>query len=257
MLPALPLALSFALPLAPAGGFTPGFAEGAHVQGARPAPELRRALQLAAPALDACVNASESESESAKGRAELLVDADVLAAGFIDRAVVVAAGGNDAVIDEACVLRVLRALELSDRGIEPRTHLLVHVVAGGPLPRPTPRELAEALLVAKSDVDRCEAAARRRTPAMAGSIVLRFDVAGERARPVVAGGSISDGELKECIMRALDGVRVAGAHERAQIMWPLYFARAAPPRPTTTKPRSPWEAETLFDFLGCGSAFAR
>lgn len=242
-------ALSLMLPLA----FAPGFAEGAHVQGARPAPELRRALQLAAPALDACV----SVSVSASATAELFIDADVLAAGFIDRAIVVAAGGSAGVIDEACVLRVLRGLELSDRGIEPRTHLLVHVVAGRPLPRPTPRELGEALVIVQSAVDRCEAAARRRTPSLAGSIVLRFEVAEERARPTVAGGSISDHELKECITRALDGVRVSGAHEQAQVMWPLYFARAAPPRPTTTKPRSPWEAETLFDFLGCGSAFTR
>lgn len=242
------IALSLTLPLAVAGGFTPGFAEGAHVQGPRPAPELRRALQRAAPALDACVNMNAS--------AELLIDADVLAAGFIDRAVIVAASGDDGVIDEACVLRALRALDLSDRGIEPRTHLLVHVVAGRPLPRPTPRELGDALVITKGDVDRCEAAARRRAPSLAGSIVVRFDVAGERARPVVVGGSIKERELEDCITHALDGVRVPGAHEPAQITWPLYFARAAPP-PPTMKARSPWEAATLFDFLGCGSAFTR
>src|SRR5687768_14234081 len=148
-----------ALALTIAAGFSPGYAEGADVRGPRPAPEVRRALMLAQPALDACVDPEQ--------KAVLFVELEVIAAGFVDRASVFASVG---VFDDACVIRALRTMSFADRGKEPRTQVLVHLVAGAPLPKPTPRELGEAMLAAKSGLERCEEVARREAPALAGSI---------------------------------------------------------------------------------------
>jgi hypothetical protein len=238
--PSITLAFALSVP----AGFAAGYAEGADVRGPRPGAEVRRALLLAQPALDACV--------AADARASLFIDVEILAAGFVDRASVFASVGK---FDEACVLRAIRALELSDRGIEPRTFVVVHLVAGAPLPHPTPREMGEAMLAAKSDLERCELVARRDDPALAGSIVLRFRVQDERAHPEVVAGSVKNEALRGCVARSLEGLHVNGARERVDVVWPVFFARPPPPPPAPAqKPKSVWEAPTLFEFLGCAGA---
>jgi hypothetical protein len=235
------LALTAAISLAAA--FSPGSPEGADVRGPRPAPEVRRALLLAQPALDACVVAD--------AKAALFIELEVLAAGFVDRASVFASVGT---FDDACVIRALRTMRFSDRGAEPRTQVLVHLVAGAPVPKPTPRDVADAMIAGKSNLERCEEVARREDASLAGSIVLRLRVENERARPEVIGGSVKNAALLDCVTRALDGLHIAGARERVDVVWPLFFARPLPP-PAQPKPKSAWEAPTLFDFLGCGGAF--
>lgn len=235
------MTLLFAMTLA--AGFSSGYAEGADVRGPRPGPEVRRALMLAQPALDACV--------APDAKASLFLEMEVLAAGFVDRASVFASVG---VFDEACVIRALRTMSFADRGKEPRTQALVHLVAGAPLPKPTPRELSDAMLAAKSGLERCEEVARRETPALAGSVVLKLRVENERAHPEVIGGSAKNAPLLECVTRTLEGLHVPGARERSDVVWPLFFARPPPP-PPHVKPKNAWEAPTLFDFLGCGGAF--
>lgn len=237
MLPSIVLALTIA------AGFSTGYAEGADVRGPRPGPEVRRALLLAQPALDACVTDD--------ARASLFVELEVLAAGFVDRASVFASVGT---FDDACIIRALRTMTFADRGAEPRTQVLVHLVAGAPLPKPTPREIGEAMLAAKSGLERCEQVARREQPALAGSIVLKLHVEGERARAEAIGGSVKNASLIECVTRTLEGLHMPGARERSDVVWPLFFARPPPP-PPHAKPKNAWEAPTLFDFLGCGGAF--
>jgi hypothetical protein len=237
------ITLTMAFTLSLAAGFVDGYAEGADVSGPRPAPEVRRALLLARPALDACV--------AADARGSLFIDVEILAAGFVDRASVFAAMGT---FDEACVLRAVRAMALSDRGMEPRTYVVAHLVAGAPLPHPTPREMGEAMLAAKTDLERCEQIARRGDPALAGSIVLRFRVQDERAHPEVVAGSVTNQALRECVVRSLAGLHVSGAREPVDVVWPVFFARPPPP-PPERKAKSVWDAPTLFDFLGCGGAF--
>ncbi len=233
--------IAFTLTLS--AGFSLGYAEGADVRGPRPGPEVRRALMLAQPALDACIANDQT--------ATLFLEMEVIAAGFVDRASVFASVGT---FDNACVIRALRTMTFSDRGAEPRTQVLVQLVAGAPLPKPTPRELGEAMLAAKSSLERCEEVARRAMPTLAGSIVLRFRVENERAHPDVIGGSMKSASLIQCVIRTLDGLHVSGAREPVDVVWPLFFARPLPP-PAQPKPKSAWEAPTLFDFLGCGGAF--
>ena len=176
---------------------------------------------------------------------------EVLAAGFVDRASVFASVGT---FDDACVIRALRTMTLVDRGAEPRTQVLVHLVAGAPLPKPTPREIGEAMHVARSDLERCEQVARRDDAALAGSVVLLLRVDNERAQPEVIGGSLKNPALLECVTRSIDGLRMPGARARVDVVWPLSFARPPAP-PPEAKPKSAWEAATLFDFLGCSGAF--
>src|SRR5438552_8850642 len=98
-----------------AAAAAPGWArvaDDADVRGLRPAVEVRAALSAASDRLAGCA-----------GGGGLLVDVAILAAGFVDRVVVIDAHGGD----EACAIAALRGLRFKDRGREPPTHAVVRV----------------------------------------------------------------------------------------------------------------------------------
>ena len=246
--------LVFATALSVAAAIAPGYVNGANVSGPRPAPEVRQALASVAAALAQCANA---------GPSELFIELEVIAAGFVDRAQAFATVGAavgaalDApvdALDEGCVISALRTMVFSDRGIEPATHVIVHLVSGDSPAEPTPQQIGQALENYQDDFERCVAIGRRTQPTLGGSVVLAFTVAKNGDATVhVSGGSLKSQAVNDCIVRELGQVHFEGAAE-GFAAWPLFFARPSLPKPAA-RIRNDWQSPTLLDFFGCGSAF--
>ena len=244
--------LAVALLISSAGppGVWPGFVDELEVRGLRPRREVRAVLRAAAPALDACVR------PDAPGVADLVLDVEVLAAGFVDHVGLYSALPQIAV-DAGCVVDAVRALPFRDRGHEPPSHVLLRIAAATPPPGVGPRAVADALENKRDDLQRCVARA-----GAAGTVVLRLVVRGDGTVADVnvdvsadagVGALASEGTLA-CLVDQLRGVRFPGGRDAdVHIAWPLTFER--PPRVDPGAPADVWHATTLFQGLGCASAF--
>lgn len=251
--------LSTASLLVAAGSFAlwPGFPAEIEVRGARPAREVQAALKTLTPSLAGCV-------VSAGAPAVLVVDLELLAAGFVDRVTVLHRNDTDAAIDLDCARATLRALPLRDRGREPVSHAIIRLVttpAGLPPPPGTsPADIARALEVKRDELRRCIEDARKSAPELAGTVVVRLTVKsnGDIADVDAHEGTLPSPAVRGCIAREVglahfpDG-RAAGRDTDERVAWPLHFDK--PPPSASKGDERVWDAPTFLEFLGCGALF--
>jgi hypothetical protein len=230
----LPLLLNLAT------SFWPGFADAASVEGLRPSREVREALHDLEPKLARCAHDAHDD-------ADLFVDVELLAAGFVDRTAVLANTG----FDETCVVDTLRSLHLADRGKEPVSHVVVRLASTENAAAPPglfPRAIASALAPVRDDFARCVSRAHA-----TGSVVLRFTANddGSVADVDARDGTLKNDAARTCIASALASLHVDAGHA-ARVSYVLAYDGSAP---APIKRANALDQPTLFDVLGCASAF--
>jgi hypothetical protein len=238
-------------PGGPHAALWPGFIDEIEVRGARPPREVKGALRALLPALAGCVRRQGAE------RADLMLSFEVLAAGFVDRITTLHHGGAPGAIDEGCARAALRMLPAKDRGREPVSHVVVRLAAGPgggpPPPGLGPRDIALAFEVRRDDVARCIEEARKKSPELAGTVVVRLTVQGSGDVQEVDAreGTLPSPAARACIAESLRHVRFRGGRSvDERIAWPLRIDK--PPPPGDARSTKTWDAPTLFSFLGCG-----
>ena len=226
----------------------PGYVDDAAVEGLRPASEVRAALRAIEPRLAACAQPDVAS--------ELVVDVELLAAGFVDRITPLSASPDDD--GDACVSTALRGISLHDRGKEPATHVIARVaftVDDAPPSSTAPRTLANALTPARDDVDRCVANALAHTDVGGvGSVFLRMklDARGTLVDVDATEGTLRNDDARVCIAERLRALHV----EHATSSTAVYVLRFDKPKRRVQRHTSGFlDKPTLFDVLGCGSAF--
>lgn len=229
-----------------------GFVDEIEVRGARPPIEVKSALRAALPLLEGCVSPRASSSDT------LFMEVEVLAAGFVDRATVLSRSPSDSrVVDEGCARAVLRSLPLRDRGREAPSRVLLRLAAtpkGEAVRGLGPSAVARAIDVRRDDVKRCVEDQRDKAPELAGSVVVRIAVGKEGNVVDVEAreGTLSSPDARACIAAELRHVHFPGARDEVErVAWSFVFDKPPPERI-----KASWEAPTLFDALGCGSAFS-
>jgi hypothetical protein len=127
--------------------------------------------------------------------------------------------------------------------------------------RASPAAIAEALVPLRDDLSLCVARVQRRPqdpeqpPAVHGTLVARFALGADGALvPQSLGleGSLTSEAARRCLATALERMHTPALDADATAALRLVFH--APPPPDRRGPLRPGDADTLFDFLGCGGA---
>jgi len=225
----------------------PGFVNEIEVEGSRTRREARAVLSSATFLLDRCIQ------KEAAIEGFLMIDMEVLAAGYVDQVLVLERHESDSVLDEDCVLGVLRSLPFRDRGKEAPSHMVLRipVVPTGELPPAgvAPTDIARALEIYLDDLGRCT----HQSGLEGTTSVVRFFV--DKDGRVAA---IDDDDLafssdvaRACVVNTFRRLRFSSGREHdLRVAWPVRVEGPHTPRGRVSHPR------TFFEYLGCATAFS-
>ena len=228
-------------------GMPPTFIEEVEVRGARPTGDARVSIDAVRLKLHGC-----AKPDAEKG-ANVSLDLEVLAAGFVDRVSILARDGAANTWDEDCVTSVFRSTAFLDRGKEPSSHVVVRLSLVGDRssvpPRPGPTAIARAIEPWSDEVSRCL------TNEETGNVVVRLIIAqdGLVRRASAHDGTLRNDWARACISNVLRRMQFEGVLENeVEVGWLFSFSE------NSTRRTEPMDKDLsgLFEFIGCAQAFA-